>query len=149
MLPTVPRCRCRPGPLTYVAGIIRRQRAAAGSRWRKLNPTSQAGRPCSCWYPRKGETFAELTDGFGVGTNDGVAVCQRDRLAAGGAGAEAPQGGPGREEVTFTLATVTLSGANTARRQFRFVPSESRRKPGTAGSRALEPQISRQLRRAL
>jgi hypothetical protein len=51
--------------LTYVSGIIRRHRAAAGSRWRKLNPGKQA--LLVLVYLRKGETFAELAAGFGVG----------------------------------------------------------------------------------
>ena len=52
--------------LTYVAGIIRRHRSAAGSRWRKLNPGKQA--LLVLVYLRKGETFAELAAGFAVGT---------------------------------------------------------------------------------
>jgi hypothetical protein len=52
--------------LTFVAGIIRRHRAAIGSLWRKLNPGQQALLVLA--YLRKGETFAELAAGFGVGT---------------------------------------------------------------------------------
>ena len=52
--------------LTYVAGIIRRHRASIGSCWRKLNPGRQALLVLA--YLRKGETFAELAAGFGVGT---------------------------------------------------------------------------------
>jgi len=52
--------------LTYVSGIIRRHRVAAGSRWRKLNPAKQALLVLA--YLRKGETFADLAAGFGVGT---------------------------------------------------------------------------------
>ena len=52
--------------LTYVSGIIRRHRKAIGSRWRKLNPGQQALLVLA--YLRKGETFAELAAGFGVGT---------------------------------------------------------------------------------
>jgi hypothetical protein len=52
--------------LTFVAGIIRRHRAAIGSYWRKLNPGRQALLVLA--YLRKGETFAELAAGFGVGT---------------------------------------------------------------------------------
>lgn len=44
--------------LTYVAGIIRRQRAAIGSAWRKLNPGKQA--LLVPLYLRKGETLADL-----------------------------------------------------------------------------------------
>ena len=40
--------------------------AAIGSRWRKLNPGQQALLVLA--YLRKGETFAELAAGFGVGT---------------------------------------------------------------------------------
>lgn len=47
----------------YAAGVIRRDRKKIGSCWRKLNP---GRRPCWCWP--KGDTFAELTAGFGVGT---------------------------------------------------------------------------------
>jgi hypothetical protein len=49
-----------------VAGIIRRHRKKAGSRWRKLNPGQQALLVLA--YLRKGETSTELTAGFGVGT---------------------------------------------------------------------------------
>ena len=52
--------------LTYLSGIIRRHRSAAGSRWRKLNAGKQA--LLVLVYLRKGETFAELAAGFGVGT---------------------------------------------------------------------------------
>jgi hypothetical protein len=51
--------------LTYLTGIIRRHRVAAGLRWRKLNPGKQA--LLVLVYLRKGETFAELAAGFGVG----------------------------------------------------------------------------------
>ncbi len=52
--------------LTFTAGIIRRHRAAIGSLWRKLNPGQQALLVLA--YLRKGETFADLAAGFGVGT---------------------------------------------------------------------------------
>jgi DDE superfamily endonuclease/Helix-turn-helix of DDE superfamily endonuclease len=51
--------------LNYVAGIIRRHLEAIGSRWRKLNPGQEALLVLACL--RKGETFAELAAGFGVG----------------------------------------------------------------------------------
>jgi hypothetical protein len=51
--------------LTFVAGIIRRHRASIGSMWRKLDPGQQALLVLA--YLRKGETFAELAAGFGVG----------------------------------------------------------------------------------
>ena len=52
--------------LTFVAGIIRRHRISIGSCWRKLNPGQQALLVLA--YLRKGDTFAELAAGFGVGT---------------------------------------------------------------------------------
>ncbi len=52
--------------LDYTAGIIRRHRPRIGSPWRKLNPGRQALLVLA--YLRKGETFAELAAGFGVGT---------------------------------------------------------------------------------
>jgi len=52
--------------LSYVAGVIRRHRAAIGSCWRKLNPGRQA--LLVLVHLRKGEGFAELAAGFGVGT---------------------------------------------------------------------------------
>jgi hypothetical protein len=55
--------------LTYTAGIIRRHRRQIGSPWRKLNPGRQAVLVLA--YLRKGETFAELAAGLGVGTATG------------------------------------------------------------------------------
>jgi hypothetical protein len=52
--------------LTFAAGVIRRHRKVTGSRWRKLNPGQQALLVLA--YLRKGETFAQLAAGFGVGT---------------------------------------------------------------------------------
>ena len=52
--------------LDYIAGIIRRHRRHIGSCWRKLNPGRQALLVLA--YLRKGETFAELAGGFGIGT---------------------------------------------------------------------------------
>jgi DDE superfamily endonuclease/Helix-turn-helix of DDE superfamily endonuclease len=51
--------------LNYAAGIIRRHRKSIGSRWRKLNPGQQALLVLA--YLRKGETFADLAAGSGVG----------------------------------------------------------------------------------
>jgi Helix-turn-helix of DDE superfamily endonuclease len=50
--------------LTYVAGVIRHRRQI-GSAWRELNPGRQALLVLA--YLRKGETFAKLAAGFGVG----------------------------------------------------------------------------------
>ena len=52
--------------LTFVAGLIRRHRIWIGSLWRKLNPGQQALLVLA--YLRKGETFAGLAAGFGIGT---------------------------------------------------------------------------------
>jgi hypothetical protein len=52
--------------LVFVSGIIRRHRASIGSLWRRLNPGQQALLVLA--YLRKGETFADLAAGFGVGT---------------------------------------------------------------------------------
>jgi hypothetical protein len=52
--------------LNFAAGIIRRHRIWIGSLWRKLNPGQQA--LLVLVYLRKGETFASLAAGFGVGT---------------------------------------------------------------------------------
>jgi Helix-turn-helix of DDE superfamily endonuclease len=52
--------------LTYVTGVIRRYRAQIGSPWRKLTCGQQALLVLA--YLRKGETFAELAAGFGIGT---------------------------------------------------------------------------------
>jgi DDE superfamily endonuclease len=51
--------------LNYAAGIIRRHMKAIGSRWRKLNPGKQALLVLA--HLRKGETFAQLAAGFGIG----------------------------------------------------------------------------------
>jgi hypothetical protein len=52
--------------LSYVAGVIRRHRGKIGSCWRKLSPARQALLVLA--YLRKGETFAGLAAGFGIGT---------------------------------------------------------------------------------
>ncbi len=52
--------------LSYAAGVIRRHRRKTGSCWRKLNPGRQALLVLA--YLRKGEAFAELATGFGIGT---------------------------------------------------------------------------------
>jgi DDE superfamily endonuclease/Helix-turn-helix of DDE superfamily endonuclease len=52
--------------LDYTAGIIRRRRRQIGSPWRKLSAGRQALLVLA--YLRKGDTFAELAAGFGVGT---------------------------------------------------------------------------------
>ena len=82
--------------LTFVAGIIRRHRASIGSSWRKLNPGQQA--LLVLVYLRKGETFAELAAGFGVGTATAWRYVNETVALLAARAPEAPQGGPGREE---------------------------------------------------
>jgi hypothetical protein len=75
--------------LSYVAGIIRRHRARIGSCWRRLNPGQQALLVLA--HLRKGETFADLAAGFGVGTATAWRyVAETVRLLA----ARAPKLGP-------------------------------------------------------
>jgi DDE superfamily endonuclease/Helix-turn-helix of DDE superfamily endonuclease len=52
--------------VSFTAGVIRRHRVRIGSPWRKLNPSEQALLVLA--YLRKGETFADLAAGFGIGT---------------------------------------------------------------------------------
>ena len=52
--------------VVFTAGVIRRHRVRIGSPWRKLNPPEQALLVLA--YLRKGETFADLAAGFGIGT---------------------------------------------------------------------------------
>ena len=60
--------RCRPSrqTLNFAAGIIRGHRIWIGALRRKPNPGQQA--LLVLVYLRKGETFASLAAGFGVGT---------------------------------------------------------------------------------
>jgi hypothetical protein len=53
--------------LACLAGVIRRYRRQIGSCWRRCNPGQQALLVLA--YLRKGETFAALAAGFGVGTS--------------------------------------------------------------------------------
>jgi hypothetical protein len=72
--------------LAYLAGVIRRYRRQIGSCWRKCNPGQQALLVLA--HLRKGETFAELADGFGVGTATawrygvGLGLCSADGSTA-------------------------------------------------------------------
>jgi len=52
--------------LIMVADVLRRNRAALRTRWRRLDPGRQALLVVS--YLRKGETYADLAVGFGIGT---------------------------------------------------------------------------------
>jgi hypothetical protein len=51
---------------SFTAGVIRRHRVVIGSAWRKLNPGQQA--LLVLVHLRKGEPFAQVAAGFGVGT---------------------------------------------------------------------------------
>jgi Helix-turn-helix of DDE superfamily endonuclease len=79
--------------LTYTAGVIRRHRAQIGSPWRKLTCGQQALLVLA--YLRKGETFAELAAGFGIGTSHRLAVRHRDGGPAGRPLPETAQGAAG------------------------------------------------------
>jgi hypothetical protein len=61
--------------LTYLAGVVRRHRKKIASCWRKLNPGQQA--LLVLVHLRKGETFAGLAAGFGVGTATACGMCRR------------------------------------------------------------------------
>jgi Helix-turn-helix of DDE superfamily endonuclease len=63
--------------LAFVSGIIRRHHTSIGSRWRKLSPGQQA--LLVLVYLRKGETFADLAAGVGIG----VTTAGRRRQATG------------------------------------------------------------------
>jgi hypothetical protein len=74
--------------LTCTAGIIHRHRTKIGSPWRKLSPGQQALLVLA--YLRKGETFADLATGFGIGT--ATAWRYVTETAAGG---PVPEAAPG------------------------------------------------------
>ena len=82
--------------LNYVSGIIRRHRRGIGSRWRALNPGQQG--LLVLVYLRKGETFADLAAGFGVGTTTAWRYVEETVALLAAPGAEAAQGRPGRRE---------------------------------------------------
>jgi Helix-turn-helix of DDE superfamily endonuclease/DDE superfamily endonuclease len=79
--------------LHYTARIIRAHRRRVGSRSRKLDPGRQALLVLA--YLRKGETFADLAAGFGIGATSAWAVRHRDRRTAGGP-VTAAEPGPGQ-----------------------------------------------------
>ncbi len=56
-----------PSTLAYLAGVIRSYRRQIGSCWRKCNAGQQALLVPA--HLRKGETFADLAAGFGIGTS--------------------------------------------------------------------------------
>src|SRR5437764_3967038 len=87
--------------LTFAAGIIRRHRAAIGSRWRKLNAGQQALLVLAHLLIRRDVRRARRRVRGRHG--HGVEIRERDCRAARGPGAEAPQGGPGREEGRIRL----------------------------------------------
>src|SRR5260221_14510144 len=81
--------------LTYTAGVIRRYRAQIGSPGRKLGPGQQALLVLA--YLRKGDTFAELAAGFGVGTATAWRYVT-ETVAPGRPVPEAAPGAAGRQE---------------------------------------------------
>ena len=92
--------------LTFVSGIIRRHRSSIGSLWRKLNPGQQA--LLVLVYLRKGETFAELAAGFGVGTSTAWRYVEE---TAGLLAARAPKlGKAARDAKRAGYAYVVLDG---------------------------------------
>ena len=92
--------------LNYAAGIIRRHRVATGSLWRKLNPGRHALLVLA--YLRKGETFAELAAGFGVGVTTAWRYVNEtvELLAARAPGLRQPV----RDAVEAGYAYVVLDG---------------------------------------
>lgn len=80
--------------LTYTAGVICRRRKQIGSRWRKLNPERQALLVLA--YLRKGETFADLAAGFGIGTATAWRYVSETVGPAGGPVPEAAHSAAGR-----------------------------------------------------
>jgi hypothetical protein len=91
--------------LTFVAGIIRRHRASIGSRWRKLDCRQQA--LLVLVHLRKGETFAQVAAGFGVGTTTAWRYVQEvlPLLAA-----RAPRLRKAARDAARTCAYVVLDG---------------------------------------
>jgi hypothetical protein len=80
--------------LTFVSGLIRRHRRSIGSCWRKLNPGQQALLVLA--YLRKGETFAELAAGFGVGTTRAWRYVNETTALLAARAPKLRQGGPRR-----------------------------------------------------
>ncbi len=81
--------------LTFTARLIRRYRASVGSVWRKLNAGQQA--LLVLVHLRKGEPFAQVAAGFGVGATAAWRYIT-DGSAAGGPCPQAAAGSAGREE---------------------------------------------------
>jgi hypothetical protein len=52
--------------MTMLADLLRQHRTQLGTRWRKLDAGGQARLTLA--HLRKGETYADLADGFGIGT---------------------------------------------------------------------------------
>jgi len=140
--------------LTYTAGIIRRHRKQIGSPWRKLAPGQQALLVLA--YLRKGETFAELAAGFGIGTATawryvtetvgllaaplaeaahGAARCQAGRACLCGdrRHVDSPSTGSppaGRSTLASTAATAWTCRSSPPRTGHRVgVPAAARRRP--------------------
>ena len=129
--------------LTFVSGIIRRHRMKVGSRWRKLNPGQQALLVLA--YLRKGETFAELAAGFGVGTttawryvNETVACSRPGRLSS--ARRSARRRGPGYAYVVVDGTLILVDPGRRGPAVLLRKTSQARDEP--AGNRESRPSVS-------
>ena len=61
--------------LITLSDALRARRATVGTRWRRLTVGRQALLVVA--HLRKGETYADLAGGFGIGTDDGVPLHPR------------------------------------------------------------------------
>ena len=59
--------------LITLADALRRNRITLGTRWRRLHPAAQALLVLA--HLHKGETYADLAVGFGIGTTTVFATC--------------------------------------------------------------------------
>jgi hypothetical protein len=94
--------------LAYLAGVVRRHRRGIGSCWRKLNPGQQA--LLVLVHLRKGDTFAALAAGFGVGTTTAWRYVQETvaLLAARAPKLDAALAAAGRAGHAFVVIDGTL-----------------------------------------
>jgi len=111
--------------LSYVTGIIRRHRTQIASPWRKLAPARQALLVLA--YLRKGETFAELAAGFGIG----IATAWRyvtetvGLLAARSPKLGKALAGPRRLGTPMSFLTARSSRSTGSRRTGRSTPAST------------------------
>ena len=111
--------------LTFVAGVIRRHRTSIGSSWRKLNPGQQA-LLVLVYLPERRDVRRSGRRVRG-GDFHGLAVRERDCRAAGRPGAEAAQGGPGREKAgcAYVVLDGTLIPVDRSRLTARSTPAST------------------------